>query len=160
VTDFIIDCEVVAWDTKENKILPFQTLTHRKRKDVQQHDITINVCLYAFDILYLNGKSYLNEPLATRRQTLFDTFHVVKGEFAFAEHRDTGDETEVQEFMDYAVKNQCEGLMIKSLEVDAHYVPAKRNWLKLKKDYLAGVGDTLDLVPIGAYYGKGKRTGM
>ena len=50
--------------------------------------------------------------------------------------------------------------MIKDL--DSEYTCSKRSWewVKLKKDYIDGVGDTLDLVPIGAFFGAGKRKGV
>ena len=61
---FVLDCETVAWDTVEKKVLPFQQLMTRKRKDVKVEDVKVKVCVFAFDILYLNGEvrhSYLRQ---------------------------------------------------------------------------------------------------
>jgi len=53
---FVLDAEAVAWDKDENKILPFQELSKRKRKDVKAEDIKVKVHIFAFDLLYLNGE--------------------------------------------------------------------------------------------------------
>ncbi|KAK9474025.1 uncharacterized protein V1510DRAFT_413399 [Dipodascopsis tothii] len=161
VQSFILDSEAVAWDRQERRLLPFQVLSTRKRKDVQEGDIKVRVCVFGFDLLYLNGESLLQRPLAERRRLLRESFDEVDGEFTFAKHMDGQSVDEIQEFLDQSVKDACEGLMVKALADDESlYEPSKRsrNWLKLKKDYLEGMGDSLDLVVLGAYYGRGKRT--
>lgn len=159
---FVLDGESTAYDIKKKIILPFQDLQSRKRKDVNAEDITVKVCVFAFDLLYFNGKSLLMEPLSKRREVLVSSFDEVEGVFMFAKGHDSREPEEITELLDQSIREGCEGLMVKALDgANATYEPANRsqNWLKVKKDYLAGMGDTLDLVPIGAYTGKGKRTG-
>ncbi|KAI5953272.1 cdc17 [Candida jiufengensis] len=161
-TSMILDCEAVAWDKINNKILPFQVLSTRKRKDVAEKDIKVNICIFAFDLLYYNDQSLLTKPLSERREIMFHHLKPLEGKFQFAESKDSTSLEVLQQFLDQSIRDSCEGLMVKMLEGnESYYEPSKRsrNWLKLKKDYLAGVGDSLDLVVIGAYNGKGKRTG-
>lgn len=90
-------------------------------------------------------------------------FEEVEGEFTFAQYGDTSELEEIQTLLDESVKASCEGLMVKMLDTEeSGYEPSKRsrNWLKVKKDYLSGIGDSLDLVVLGAYFGKGKRTSV
>ncbi|KAH7104784.1 DNA ligase I [Auriculariales sp. MPI-PUGE-AT-0066] len=175
---FVFDAEAVAMDRDTGKLLPFQELSRRKRKNVKIEDIQVRVKLFAFDLLYLNGEPLLHVPLAERRDKLKEHFKVVPGEFDFATASDGETTEEIQAFLELSIKDGCEGLMVKMLHSEAsHYEPSRRsvNWLKvrleltvcsmlilyqLKKDYLAGVGDSLDLVVVGAYHGAGKRTSV
>jgi len=192
VESCVCDVEVVAWDvakekvSEENiscklsislqhthpeffypfqKLVPFQVLSTRKKTEESAETAKVQVIVQAFDLMYLNGESLLGRPLHERRDLLHKHFSVVPGKFTFAvslDHKEDGDTTVIEEFLDAAVKGQCEGLMVKTLDDNANYEPSRRslNWLKLKKDYLEGLGDSVDLVPIGAYHGKGKRTGV
>ncbi|KAF4442798.1 DNA ligase 1 [Fusarium acutatum] len=160
---FVLDCETVAWDVDEKKVLPFQQLMTRKKKDVKVEDVKVKVCVFAFDLLYLNGEAVVEKALRERRELLETAFNPVEGEFSFATHMNGQELDEIQVFLDESVKASCEGLMVKMLDgTESGYEPSKRsrNWLKIKKDYLSGVGDSLDLVVLGAYYGKGKRTSV
>jgi DNA ligase 1 len=158
---FVLDCETVAWDPQNKKVLPFQQLMTRKRKDVKTSDVTVKVCVFAFDMLFFNGEPLVKKSLRERREHLHEAFAPVEGEFAFAQYADATDIEEIQTLLDDSVKASCEGLMVKMLDTEeSGYEPSKRsrNWLKVKKDYLSGIGDSLDLVVLGAYHGKGKRT--
>jgi DNA ligase 1 len=160
---FVLDCETVAWDMETKKVLPFQQLMTRKRKDVKAEDVKVKVCVFAFDILFLNGEPTVKRSLRERRELLHAAFEPVEGEFAFAQFGDLKEIEEIQTLLDESVKASCEGLMVKMLDTEeSGYEPSKRsrNWLKVKKDYLSGIGDSLDLVVLGAYYGRGKRTSV
>uniref|UniRef100_A0ACD5TNP0 Uncharacterized protein n=1 Tax=Avena sativa TaxID=4498 RepID=A0ACD5TNP0_AVESA len=162
VKSFVLDCEIVAYDREKKRILPFQILSTRARKGVTINDIKVTVCTFGFDILYINGKPLLQEQLKVRREHLYNSFEEVPGVFQLATAITSNDLEEIQKFLDLSVNSSCEGLIIKTLDTDATYEPAKRsnNWLKLKKDYMDSVGDSLDLVPIAAFHGRGKRTGV
>jgi len=154
---------LVAYDQTSGKILPFQILSTRGRKNISVEDIKVNVCVFPFDCILCNGKPLVKETLEIRRNTLWTILKESVGKMKFATYRNFDElrEEEVQAFLDESIAGSCEGLMLKTLTDNATYEPSKRslNWLKLKKDYLEGLADSLDVVPIGAFYGKGKRTG-
>jgi DNA ligase-1 len=158
---FIIDCEIVAWDIKKKKILPFQILSTRKRKDVNEGEIQVKVQLFPFDMLYYNGKSLMQTEFIKRRELLHQAFEQIEGVLQFSTFIDGQDEKTISKFLPQAINDCCEGLMAKPLYgKDSYYVPDKRKWIKLKKDYMEGAGDTMDLVILAAWNGAGKRTGV
>ena len=165
LNSFIVDSEIMAFDSKSNRILPFQTLSSRARKkeNINKKE-QVEVCLFIFDVLYINGDNLLLKSFEERRSYMnkFD-FGDTNSKIKRANYKDLENLEQVQEYLDESVKEGCEGLMVKTLDKDATYQPSRRTfkWLKLKKDYIenAGLGDSFDLVVIGAAWGEGKRTG-
>merc|ERR1712083_346141 len=69
VKSAVLDCEAVAWDREKKQIQPFQVLSTRKRKDAVEDEIKVQVCLFGFDLLYLNGEALVTKPFKDRRDT-------------------------------------------------------------------------------------------
>ena len=162
VRSVVIDAEAVAFDREKSQILTFQKLSTRSKKAGAVEDIKVPICIFAFDCIFADGRTLLREPLTERRRLLYSCLNECDGELQFAKHHTSHDVEQLREFLDESIAANTEGLIVKTM--DGTYEPSKRslNWLKLKKDYLEGQGggDSLDLVVIGAFYGKGKRTGV
>jgi len=157
--DAILEAEVVAINGDSGEFLPFQELMHRRRKykvekAVLEYPITVNF----FDLLYLNGKSCLDLAYLKRREALQQILE--EDEFAkLVPMSIVQNENEVEDFLENSINSGCEGLMLKML--DAAYKAGSRGsyWLKLKREYRNELGDSLDLIVIGAFFGRGRRTG-
>ena len=155
----ILEAEVVAINDSTGNFLPFQELMHRRRKykvDKAVSDYPINVNF--FDVLYFDGKKSIDLPYSERRNTL----EKIVREDKFAKIIPMSiikDATNVLEVLESSINSGCEGLMLKMLQAPYRAGIRGSNWLKLKREYQNNLGDSLDLVVVGAFFGKGRRTG-
>ncbi len=78
-----------------------------------------------------------------------------------ATHKVVSSPKELEDFFEEAIAEGCEGLMCKSISKDSVYQAGSRGWLwiKYKRDYKSEMTDTVDLVVVGAFHGRGKRVG-
>jgi len=118
VGSFILEGEVVAVDRESGELKAFQTLTNRARKDVDIGTITVDVCLFAFDLMYLNGEELLDRPFRERRELLRSLFVEVPNHFTWVKNIDasSSDSEIVSEFFKSATDIKCEGIMVKVLD--------------------------------------------
>ena len=156
----VFEAEIVPINENTGEFLPFQELMHRRRKynlikAVSQYPITVNF----FDVLYFDKKDCLNLEYSERRKIL----ERVVNEDNFSKlipMKFIKSENEIVDFLENSINAGCEGLMLKT--PNALYRAGTRgsNWLKLKREYRNELGDSLDLIVIGAYFGRGRRTGL
>ncbi|MSV26502.1 MAG: ATP-dependent DNA ligase [Nitrosarchaeum sp.] len=155
----ILEAEAVAINENTGEFLPFQELMHRRRKyeiekAVLQYPITVNF----FDVLYYDGKSCLELEYKERRSLLEKI--IKEDDFAkYVPMSYISNQNEIEEFLENSINSGCEGVMLKMLDKPYHAGARGSFWLKLKREYRNELGDSLDLVVIGAFFGKGRRTG-
>jgi len=118
VRSFIIEGEVVAVDRETGDLKPFQILANRARKDVVIQSVKVDVCLFSFDLMYLNGEELLNRPFRERRSLLRSLFVELPGHFTWVKSLDatSADSEAVSDFFKSATAIKCEGIMVKVLD--------------------------------------------
>jgi len=157
----IIEAEIVAMDPDTGEMRPFQELMHRRRKyGIKQAMHEYPVSLFAFDALMTEGKDLTQTPYEQRHKTL-EKMIEKSDRVQPAQYLITDDPEELEKFFEKAVESGCEGVVCKSITEDSVYQAGARGWLwiKYKRDYKSEMTDAVDLVIVGALYGRGKRAG-
>ena len=155
----ILEGEAVAIDVETGDYLQFQELMHRRRKyDIDKAIKQYPVSLHLFDILYLDGKDLTGLPYTKRRTALQKILQDVD-RLKLIPAITTSDAEEIEKFMQEAISNGCEGLVIK--DRNSAYRAGAREflWIKLKREYRSELTDSLDLVIVGGFHGRGRRVG-
>ncbi len=157
----IFEAECVAVDLETGDLRPFQELMHRRRKyGIEAAMVQYPISLFTFDLLYVDGKDLTLEPFTARRKALEKTI-IVNECMKTATQKIVNNPKDLEDFFEEAIEEGCEGLMCKSVGKDSIYQAGNRGWLwiKYKRDYKSEMTDTVDLVVVGALYGRGKRAG-
>lgn len=155
----ILEAEVVAINEDTGEYLPFQELMHRRRKHgVDQAIADYPVALNFFDILLAGEADLTGKPYTARRKRLVQTVEETD-RTRLVPARTTSDPAEIEGFMEEAIENGCEGLVVKDPASTYRAGAREFAWIKLKREYRSELTDTIDLVIIGAFHGRGRRAG-
>lgn len=158
----ILEGEVVAFDPASGELRPFHEVMYRRRKyGITEAIGEVPVSMFCFDLLYVDGEDLTHLPYRQRRDRLAAAITPAPT-LRLATAEEVADEAALEAMFEQAVADGCEGLVCKSLAPGAGYQAGARGWLwiKLKRDYRTELTDTLDLVVVGALYGRGRRAGV
>jgi len=158
VKTFIADGEAMVFDPNTKQFLSFQETVKRRRKHgIAQMVSDLPLQLIIFDVLYFDGENLLPQSHTKRRAILEEVLKETDGTLKLIDERKITTEKELEDYFISEIAAGLEGLVIKKPE--APYQPGKRNanWIKLKYQAADKLNDTIDVVVLGYYPGKGKR---
>ena len=157
----IIEGECVAIDPETGFMLPFQNVTHRRKKHGMDEAVKeVPVRIFMFDMLFADGEDWTSRPYLERREALESGFEIGDN-VQMTTMRIVESPEDGEDFFSNAIGARCEGIMAKSIAPDSVYRAGSRGflWIKYKKDYQQALTDSFDLTVVGAFYGMGKRAG-
>jgi len=149
----LFDGEVLAH--RDGRVLRFFELQHRlgRKKVTDELRREVPVVLVIFDLLHLDGRSLLDEPLEERRRLLEGLR--IEHPFLLARLEEATSPADLDRIFVDTRERGHEGLMVK--DPSSPYTPGRRGlaWLKLKRPLA-----TLDVVVTSVEWGHGKRKGV
>jgi DNA ligase-1 len=156
----ILDAEAIGYDLESGELLPFQQTTQRRRKhNVAEKAKSIPIRFYIFDILALNGEDLLHLPLSERKQKLAKLF-TDNAILYHSPELHTSDAQVLHDFHEQNLAAGLEGVVVK--QKNAPYQSGRKGWSWVKMKEAEGtsgkLADTLDVIVMGYYFGRGKRT--
>ena len=157
----ILEGEVVAFDPAAGDLRPFQEVMFRRRKHgIDQAVRDVPVGLFCFELLYADGQDLTRLPYPQRRAALAQAI-TVSPQLQLTTAIQVSTPAALDAAFAQAITDGCEGLVCKSVAPDAIYQAGARGWLwiKLKRDYRTELSDTVNLVVVGAFAGRGRRAG-
>ncbi len=158
----ILEGEVVAYDPAAGQLRPFQEVMFRRRKHgIAEAVRDVPVALFCFDLLYADGQDLTRLPYPQRRSRLAEAV-TLSTHLRLTTATEVSTPAALDSVFDQAVAEGCEGLLCKSVSPTTSYQAGARGWqwIKLKRDYRTELSDTVDLVVVGAFSGRGRRRGV
>jgi len=158
----IVEGEVVAFDPAAGELRPFGEVMFRRRKyGIADAVRDVPVSLFCFELLYADGQDLTTLPYPQRRAALVGAI-TPSARLRLTTAAEVATPAALDAAFGQAVTDGCEGLVCKSVSPQAGYQAGARGWLwiKLKRDYRTELSDTVDLVVVGAFAGRGRRAGV
>ncbi len=158
----ILEGEVVAYDAAAAELRPFGEVMLRRRKHgIDQAVRDVPVGLFCFELLYADGEDLTMLPYPQRRAAL-EAALTLSPRLRLTTAAEVSDPATLDALFAQAITDGCEGLVCKSTGPDSVYQAGARGWqwIKLKRDYRTELSDTVDLVVVGAFAGRGRRAGV
>jgi DNA ligase 1 len=157
----ILEGEVVAYDAAAGELRPFQEVMFRRRKyGIAEAARDVPVGLFCFELLYADGEDLTELSYLDRRARLAEAV-TLSDRLRLTTAHEVATPPALDTAFEQAVADGSEGLVCKSTSPNAIYQAGARGWMwiKLKRDYRTELADTVDLVVVGAYAGRGRRRG-
>ena len=158
----IVEGECVPVDPETGDLRPFQEISRRRgrKHDLEKYAEEVPIRYLLFDLLLQGEESLLGLPYPERRRRLEELLRP-SGQVGLATRREIGGLPEAESFFQEALADGCEGIMAKSMAPGSTYRAGARGfwWIKYKREYTHELADTIDVVVVGAFWGRGKRAG-